>query len=100
MKDDIFTIEHKGQTDEEKEKARIAKEEADKQRRINFGITFSTREGFDTLMEIMKFCHFSQISYVRGDQAETAFREGERNIALYILSQLSDEMKQKIIIGG
>ena len=72
MKDDIFTIEHKGQTDEEKEKARIAKEEADKQRRINFGITFSTREGFDTLMEIMKFCHFSQISYVQGDQAETA----------------------------
>jgi len=74
--------------------------DSDKQRRINFGLTFSTREGFEVLKDIAAFCHANAPSYVRGDQFETALREGERNVFLYILAQLSDEMKQKIIIGG
>lgn len=74
--------------------------EGDKQRRINFGLTFSTREGFEVLKDISAFCHANEPSYVRGDQFETALREGERNVFLFILAQLSDEMKQKIIIGG
>ena len=84
MKDDIFTIEHKGQTEEEKEKVRIAKEEADKQRRINFGITFSTREGLATLIDILNFCHIDEISFRVDNQGVTGFYEGERNVGLYI----------------
>lgn len=72
----------------------------EKQKRINYGLTFSTREGFEVIKDIMGFCHANAISYLPGDQFETAFREGERNVFLYILSQLSDEMKQKISIGG
>jgi hypothetical protein len=73
---------------------------AEQQKRINYGIIFSTAEGFEVLKDIMSFCHVNSISYSLGDQYETAFREGERNVFLYILSQLSDEMKSKIIIGG
>ena len=51
-------------------------------------------------MDILTMSHFNVISYVQGDTHETAFREGERNIALYIWSQLSDEMKQQILLGG
>lgn len=73
---------------------------ADQQRRINYGLTFSTSEGFDVLKDLCGFCHVNAPSYVSRDTHETAFREGERNVFLYILSQLSDEMKQKISIGG
>lgn len=76
-----------------------AKENEAKQRRINFGLTFSTREGFDVLADLMAFCHANAISYGQGDQFETAFREGERNVFLYILSQLSGELKSKILGG-
>ena len=84
------------------EQAEIVQKAIDieKQKRINYGLTFSTQTGFDVLMDIMTFCHAFSPSYVTGDQFETALREGERNVFLYILSQLSDEMKQKIIIGG
>ena len=70
-----------------------------KQRKINFGLTFSTREGFEVLKDIAVMCHINEVSYVPSNQFETAFREGERNVFLYILSQLSDEMKSKIIGG-
>ena len=91
-------------TDEQKEQDEKTRIEslfnAEKQRRINYGLTFSTREGFDVLKDIMAFCHAQEISYIPGKQDETIFREGERNVFLYILSHLSDEMKSKIIIGG
>lgn len=70
-----------------------------KERRINYGLTFSTREGFEVLQDIMAMCHPFAISYVPGNQFESAFREGERNVFLYIYSQLSDEMKSKIAGG-
>lgn len=68
----------------------------EKQKRINFGMTFSTREGFEVLKDILTFTHAFSTSYVPGDQIETAFREGERNVFIYILSNLSDEMKSQI----
>lgn len=74
-------------------------DQEDKQRRINYGMVFSTREGFEVLKDIAAMCHINEISYVRGDLDETIFREGERNVFLYILSQLSDEMKSKLFGG-
>lgn len=100
MKKNIFTIEETPLTKEIREKQEAVELEKDKQKRINYGITFSTREGFDVLQDIFKMCHFDRISYVQGDTHETAFMEGERNIALYIWSLLSDEMKQQILLGG
>lgn len=93
--DDIFS---KHQTERMQEMADQEAQEA-KQRRINFGLTFSTPEGFEVLKDLLTLCHPLAISYVPSNQYETAFREGERNVFLYILSQLSDEMKSKIIGG-
>ena len=97
MKDNIFNA---GEKDKNISDLMDEQVQFDKQRRINFGMVFSTREGFDVLKDIMNFCHTESISYVPRDTHETAFREGERNIFLYIKSNLSDEMKQKLIIGG
>jgi hypothetical protein len=77
----------------------LQEQEEAKQRRINFGLTFSTREGFEVLKDLLTLCHPLATSYVPTNQFETAFREGERNVFLYILSQLSDELKSKIIGG-
>jgi hypothetical protein len=97
MKDDIFNA---GKIKDEAKTIADMRQEEEKQRRINFGLTFSTREGFEVLKDIAIMCHAQSISYVPGDQMETVFREGERNVFLYILAQLSDEMKSKIMIGG
>lgn len=96
MTDDIFNTET--QAGRMKEMADQEAEEA-KQRRINFNLTFGTREGLAVLKDISALCHPLAISYVPSNQFETAFREGERNVFLYILSQLSDEMKSQIMGG-
>lgn len=97
MAKDVFNA---GSTEEEIRNHVNKALEDDKQRRINFGLTFSTKEGFEVLKDIAAMCHAQSISYVPDNQYETAFREGERNVFLYILAQLSDELKSKIIIGG
>lgn len=96
-KDDIFNAGLKDKADKTLTDKLF---EDDKQRRINFGLVFSTMEGFEVLKDISIMCHAQQVSYVSNNQFETAFREGERNVFLYILAQLSDELKSKIIIGG
>ena len=96
MQEDIFSTQ--SHDERLKEMAEQEAQEA-KQRRINFGLTFSTTEGFEVLKDLLTLCHPLAISYVPSNQYETAFREGERNVFLYILSQLSDEMKSKIIGG-
>lgn len=96
MTDDIFS--QRTQTDTIKEMAAQEAQES-KQRRINYGLVFSTPEGFEVLKDILTLCHPLAISYVPSNQFETAFREGERNVFLYIMSHLSDEMKSKIIGG-
>lgn len=96
MKDDIFNA---GEKDKSAADLLDKQAQFDQQRRINFGITFSTREGFEVLKDIMAFCHVNEPSYVRGDQRESDVREGERNVGLYIQAQLSAELR-KNLIGG
>lgn len=85
---------------EQEEQARIeAKEIADKQRRIAFGMTFSTREGFEVLKDLSVGCHFLERSYRRENSPDlTAFMEGQRDVFLYILQQLSGELKSKLFL--
>jgi len=96
MEDDIFT---------DKERADsliLQQQEAEaraRQLRINYGVTFSSENGFEVLKDLAIHCHFLATTYVQGDQVESAFRMGEQNMLLYILSQLSDEMKSKLIGG-
>ena len=96
MSEDIFINEKQA----EKEKAVITNQEnAEKQMRINYGLTFSKMEGFETAKDILKYCHFLEPSHVPGDAYQTAFREGERNVALYILAKLSPELISSLIGG-
>lgn len=96
MTNDIFINEKQA----EKEKTAITDQEnAEKQLRINYGLTFSTREGFEAAKDILRHCHFLEPSHVTGDAYQTAFREGERNVALYILAKLSPELISKLIGG-
>lgn len=89
---DLFIQDHE-QIEREQE---TAAENAAKQRRINFGLTFSTAEGFEVLKALQSFCHDNEITYLQGDTHETAFREGERNVFLFIKSHLSTELRQKL----
>lgn len=89
---ELFIQDHE-QIEREQE---TAAENAAKQRRINFGLTFSTAEGFEVLQDLQAFCHDKEVTYTRGDTHESAFREGERNVFLFILSQLSTELRQKL----
>lgn len=89
---DLF-IQEREQLEREQE---TAAENTAKQLRINFGVTFSTPEGFEVLKALQSFCHDNEVTYWKGDTHETAFREGERNVFLFIKSQLSTELRQKL----
>jgi len=96
-KDNVFNA---GQLDKETQQLTDKMEEEAKQRRINFNLTFSTQAGFEVLRDIALMTHMNEISFDPMNARNTDFREGERNVFLYILSNLSDEMRAKIIIGG
>ena len=86
--------------EEAKRKEAIDKIKAeDQQRRINYGLTFSTQEGFEVLKDLVRVGHFTEVTMTVGDTHETAFREGERKMFLYILAQLSAELQSKLLGG-
>jgi hypothetical protein len=59
-----------------------------KERRADYARTFGSDHGKRVLHEILRFSHLLHPTYVRGDSYETAFREGERNIGLRVLTLL------------
>jgi phage FluMu gp28-like protein len=71
----------------------------DKQRRINFGVTFATQQGFEVLKDLAVRGHFMEQTFAMNDARDSDFRQGERGLLLYILSQLSDELKSKLMGG-
>ena len=95
-KEEIFSILER----ERLNNARVAELDAQAQQlRIHYGVTFSTMEGFEVLKDLAIRGHFLATTYVQGDPTESAFRMGEHNMFLYILSQLSDGLKSKILGG-
>jgi hypothetical protein len=97
MSEDVFNA---GQRDEAVKTLSAKIEQDAKQRRINFSLTFSTMEGFEVLRDIALMTHMDEISFDPMSARNSDFREGERNVFLYILSNLNDELRAKIIIGG
>ena len=59
-----------------------------KQKRINYGMVFNTEHGQRVLEDLRNFCHANHPTYCPGDSHETAFREGNRNVYLYINDML------------
>lgn len=89
---DLVLEEDEQRTVEEIEEA----EAREKQLKIAYRITFSSREGFDVLKDLVGQGHLLETSY-RADAREHALVEGERNLLLYILSKLSAEIKNKLM---
>lgn len=46
--------------------------------------------GAHVLRQILEESGIYRSSYVRGDQSETAFREGRRNLGLWLLNKMSE----------
>lgn len=59
-----------------------------KNRRIDYGIVFGSEHGKRVLADLMRQCHVLEPTFTQ-DARETAFREGERNVALKILTALN-----------
>ncbi|HPD58063.1 MAG TPA: hypothetical protein PKW17_12535 [Smithellaceae bacterium] len=88
--------------DEAEVRKKTMQQEADaqeKQKRINYGLTFSTENGFEVLRDLATFCHFLEVTFNQESERDSAFREGERRVFLYILAHLSPELQSKLMGG-
>jgi uncharacterized cupin superfamily protein len=94
--EDIFKANEK---EDKKKEVQRAAEAQEKQKRINYGLTFSTENGFEVLRDLATFCHFLEVTFNVESERDSAFREGERRVFLYILAHLSPELQSKLIGG-
>ncbi len=93
--DDVFNIGEQEKIEKQQEDEKAALEQ---QKRINYQTTFATRNGQAVLKDLMRKCHGMAPTYANTDR-DSAFQEGERNVFLYIMGQLTEEL-QKQILGG
>ena len=71
--------------------------------RQDYRITFGTETGRRVLGDLIGRCHLFEPSYSPQDPGETEFREGERNVLLYILSRVQlpeKEIIEEVIENG
>lgn len=68
-----------------KQKAALRRE----QRKSDYLAVMSTPEGVRVLRDILRFAHIYQTSY-RMDAGYMAFKEGERNVGLMLISQMGE----------
>ena len=69
----------------------------------DYRLTFLGETGQRVLADLIDHCHLFKPSYVSQDPGETEFREGERNVMLYILSRLQlpeKEIIEEVIDNG
>lgn len=59
-------------------------------------VVFNTPEGREVLKHLARKCHLSSPTFVRGDERESAFREGQRHVILSILRYLNKDHDQII----
>ena len=70
---------------------------------IQYKAVFGTEEGKKVLYDLMASHHVVSPVMVKGDSHDTAFKEGERNVVLRIMSILKidpEELLQKIEEGN
>lgn len=60
----------------------------------DYQIVFSTDEGQRVLQDLMQYGHMLSPSFSKDNSHETAFREGMRNIVLFILNRLDIDIKK------
>ena len=70
------------------------------QRRIDYGLTFSSDHGKRVLKDLYRFCGMGQPSFVPGAPDETAFNEGKRRVFLRLAALLElDDIAMRRMIG-
>lgn len=69
------------------------------QRRIDYGLTFTSEHGSRVLKDLYRFCGMAQPSFVPGAPDETAFNEGKRRVFLRIaaLLELNENQVRQMI---
>jgi hypothetical protein len=71
---------------------------SEQQLKLDYRICFSSEQGGRVLKDLEKVLHLFEPTYHPADSHETAFREGERNALLYILSMAKlPEEREKIV---
>lgn len=69
---------------------------APSQRRRDYEQIFESEAGKRILADMVRYAHILHPTYVKGDSHQTAFREGERNMVLRILSIIGQKPEQFI----
>ena len=64
-----------------------------KQLSINYKTTFGSESGKKCLKILKKRCSFNTTTFVQGDSHDTAFREGQRSVVLFINNMLNKKEK-------
>lgn len=64
-----------------------------KQLSINYKTTFGSESGQLVLEDLKKRCGFETTSFTKGDSHDTAFREGQRSVVLFINNMLNKKEK-------
>ena len=64
-----------------------------KQLAINYKQTFTSESGKKVLEDLKKRCSFETTTFVQGDSHDTAFREGQRAVVLFINNMLNKKEK-------
>ena len=64
-----------------------------KQLRIDYKQTFTSESGVKVLEDLKKRCSFNTTTFVQGDSHDTAFREGQRAVVLFINNMLNKKEK-------
>lgn len=63
---------------------------------VDYQKTFHSDRGKKVLWDLMKTCHVLDSTFIQGDSVTTAFREGERNMVLRILTILKQDPKKML----
>ena len=64
-----------------------------KQLTIDYKQTFASESGEKVLEDLKKRCSFNTTTFVQGDSHDTAFREGQRAVVLFINNMLNKKEK-------
>ena len=61
-----------------------------------YKIVFESDHGKEVMKDLEKRCHYNATTNVRGDSHESAYREGQRSVLLFIKNMLlNDKLKGK-----
>ena len=74
-------------------------ESIEEQISLDYRLTFATETGQRVFQDLIRSLHLFEPTYHPADPYESAFREGERNALLYILSRVKLPEEREKLVG-